>query len=59
MGCEERYEGYVGIPFQDSRYQATYLAPNEQTWAQDDREVVCVAFADDGEMNGSIEGSEE
>ncbi|MGH9117222.1 MAG: septum formation family protein [Acidimicrobiales bacterium] len=58
-GCEERYDEYVGISFQDSRLQATYLAPNEQTWAQGDREVVCIAFADDGELDGSIEGSRE
>lgn len=58
-GCEERFEDYVGISFQESRLQATFLAPTEDTWAGGDREVVCVAFLDDGDLDESIEGSGE
>jgi hypothetical protein len=58
-GCEESFEGYVGIPYQESRFQATYVAPSEETWAGGDREVVCFAYVPRGVLRRSIEGAAE
>jgi hypothetical protein len=58
-GCEDRFEDYVGVSFQESRFLATFLSPTEETWAQGDREVVCFAYVDEGTLTESIEGSNE
>jgi hypothetical protein len=58
-GCEVGFEGYVGVPYQESRFQATYVAPSEETWAGGDREVVCFAYVPQGVLRRSIEGAEE
>jgi hypothetical protein len=57
--CEARFEDYIGLPFQESRFQATYIAPSGETWADGDREVVCFAYVARGELRRSIEGSAE
>jgi hypothetical protein len=57
--CEARFEDYVGLAFQESRFQATYIAPSEETWSAGDREVVCFAYVARGELRRSIEGSAE
>jgi hypothetical protein len=58
-GCEARFEDYVGLPFQQSRFQATFLAPSEDTWGDGDREVVCLAFSGTGELSESVEDANE
>lgn len=48
-GCLERFEDFVGIPFEESALMYGHLAPNEQSWDQsNDREVLCVAWLNDG-----------
>jgi hypothetical protein len=58
-GCEERFDRYVGISYQESRFQATFVAPTEATWGDGDREVVCFAYVPEGVLRESIEGTAE
>lgn len=41
--CLDRFSGYVGIPYQQSKLYFTYLLPSVRSWAGGDRTVVCVA----------------
>lgn len=63
-GCEEEFEGYVGTEYSESIYYINYLTPSEDTWAEGDREVVCVVYQRDEDQNpevltGSARDSEE
>jgi hypothetical protein len=43
--CIERFEGFVGIVYEDSVLNVTALYPSDQSWRlQDDREVVCAVY---------------
>jgi hypothetical protein len=57
-GCLARFTSFVGVTFDLSDLDATFLAPTEQSWnARDDREVICYLFDDDGaELEGSMRG---
>ena len=35
--CHDTFETYVGIPYDQSQYDATTLTPTENSWAQGDR----------------------
>lgn len=56
-GCLDRFEQYVGTAYPASELYATWLYPTETSWGEDDREVVCVLFAQDEQLEGSMEGS--
>ena len=44
------FTDYVGVPFQQSVFNATSINPTQQTWEElDDREVICVATSADGQ----------
>ncbi len=57
MGCIERFAGYVGTPYAESELFATWLFPTEMSWGAGDREVICVLFAEDGPLEGSMQDS--
>lgn len=57
--CTEAFEEYVGIPYADSLYFITYLQPTEESWEDGDREVVCILYDQDGQMEGSKKDSQE
>jgi hypothetical protein len=56
-GCTgDRFEAYVGLPYQESEIFSEPLAPSEETWNEaDDRTVICFAVASDGSASeGSV-----
>ena len=58
--CEAAFEPYVGTGYQDSVWYVTTIPPNEQTWEEGDREVVCLLHTQEAtEVTGSAEGSGE
>lgn len=58
--CQASFEEYVGTAYEDSRWYLTSIPPNEATWAEGDREVVCLLhLQDESEVTGSAEGSGE
>lgn len=58
-GCIERFEAYVGAPYETSSLFVFPISPSEQTWEdQDDREVICTLVTEDqSPRTGSAEGS--
>jgi hypothetical protein len=58
--CQDAFEAYVGIAYEDSQWYVTSIPPSEETWAEGDREVVCLLhLQDESEVTGSAEGSGE
>lgn len=41
-GCKEDFADYVGISYERSALSLTWLQPTESTWADGDREIMCV-----------------
>ena len=47
--CLDRFEGFVGLAYEDSILDITALYPSSESWGQhNDREVVCAIY----DMNG-------
>jgi hypothetical protein len=43
MGCYDRFESFVGVPYEDSELYFLSLEPTQESWAQlGDREIVCL-----------------
>ncbi|MEX2660017.1 MAG: septum formation family protein [Acidimicrobiales bacterium] len=57
-GCIQRFERYVGALPETTDLGLFSITPNRRTWGTGDREVICAAFALDGDvLEGSIEGA--
>jgi Septum formation len=58
--CLPAFEAYVGVSYDDSRYQIGTLVPNEDGWRSGDHEFVCSAY-DPGnpQLTSSIRNSGE
>jgi hypothetical protein len=56
-GCLDAFEDFVGVPWEESYYDYSWVAPDEVTWTEhDDRLVQCLAIDPEGEHTGSLEG---
>jgi hypothetical protein len=56
--CTAEYIPYVGAEYGHSNLVIKYFAPNEQTWKQGDREIVCLVGTETGGLTGTVKGSE-
>ena len=58
-GCFMRFEGAVGVSYEESILLYTTLYPTEDSWNRlDDREVICVAYHMEAEkLTGSVLGT--
>ena len=55
--CGPSFESFIGLGYEASAYDYSYYFPTEESWAAGDREVLCVAFADDAsKITGSLKG---
>lgn len=57
--CLPAFEEFVGEPYLDSRFDFSYYYPTEESWANGDREVLCVIYDPEGPVTGSLEGVTE
>lgn len=56
--CAQRYQGYVGVDYQDSAYFFTYLLPSPRGWDQGkDRKIVCFVTTTGQQLRASVKGS--
>lgn len=56
--CGQRYESYVGVPYQDSSLFYTYLLPSPRSWQEgDDRNVICFVTTTGEQLHASVKGS--
>ena len=58
--CRPAFEDYVGVAYDDSRWFGTFINPSASTWADGDREIVCVLHTQEEEpVAGSARGTAE
>jgi hypothetical protein len=56
--CRPAFDDYVGIAYDDSDWYGTFINPSESTWADGDREIVCVLHTqDETSVTGSAKDS--
>jgi hypothetical protein len=57
--CIGAFEEFVGIPWEESSLTYFFLQPTADTWEEiGDREVLCAVYSTDGDLTGSVAGSE-
>ena len=58
-GCYDRFETFVGMPWDNSELDFWYLEPTKESWEQgNDREVICAITSYDGsQLVGSMRGA--
>jgi hypothetical protein len=55
--CVERFEAFVGKDYESSSLDVAMLYPSRESWAQNDREVVCAVYdLDAKKLTGSVKG---
>lgn len=55
--CLERFEDYVGLPFDESSLRFSYLFPSFPSWNDgDDRDVICLVVSTDEPLTSSAKG---
>ncbi len=54
--CLPAFDQFVGEPYLDSRFDFSYYYPTDQSWANGDREVLCVIYDPEGPVVGSLAG---
>ena len=55
--CLERFDGFVGLEYENSILEIVTLYPTNESWKQDDREVVCALYdMNDEKLVGSTRG---
>jgi len=47
--CRRRFADFVGLEYDSSRLELTYLYPTSQSWRDGDRLFLCAVSAPDGE----------
>lgn len=58
QGCLDRFEDFVGLPYEQSEFYLTVLRPSEETWEEvDDREVVCLLVPESGVLTFNARNS--
>lgn len=56
--CIDRFAAYVGRDYESSVLDVATMYPTQESWSQDDREVVCALYDMSGEkLVGSVKGS--
>lgn len=55
--CTSAFPGFVGIDFDKSTLNFSYYYPTEASWAQGDREILCLVVDPAGKTTGSLKGA--
>jgi len=55
--CTRAFEAFVGLEYDASELLLRTIAPSAATWAQGDREILCVISDPIGPVAGSLEGA--
>lgn len=57
--CVAEFEGYVGLPYEESELLLTTVNPSQESWDGGDRETICALNLDgNAELTGSQRDSE-
>ncbi|MGC0368776.1 septum formation family protein [Microbacterium sp. SLBN-111] len=56
--CKGKFTDFVGIAYDDSVLNYSYIYPTEPMWAQGDREIICLIFDPAGEVSGTLSNAQ-
>ncbi|HEY6414866.1 MAG TPA: septum formation family protein [Acidimicrobiales bacterium] len=54
--CVGNFEGFVGMPYEQSVLEVTWLEPTAGSWDAGDRELLCMVADPAGDVTGSLAG---
>jgi len=57
QACDEAFASYVGVSYDESTLDYSYVGPSAETWDLGDRQIACLLIDPAGETTGSLEGS--
>jgi hypothetical protein len=58
--CAQRFTGYVGVNYLDSKLFFTYLLPSPRSWeSDDDRSVICFITTTGAKLTSSVKGTKQ
>jgi hypothetical protein len=58
--CIPAFGSYVGLSYEQSRYDLTYVTPTEDSWNEGDHAVQCAAYdPDNTELTASLRGANQ
>jgi hypothetical protein len=55
--CTTEFNGFVGLDYQESTLDFAYYYPTEESWANGDREILCLIVDPAGQVTGSLAGA--
>lgn len=55
--CTDRFDMFVGLDYTNSELEFAYYYPTAASWAQDDREILCLIMDPAGKVTGSLDGA--
>jgi hypothetical protein len=55
--CTTEFNNFVGLDYQSSSLDFAYYYPTEESWANGDREILCLIVDPAGQVEGSLQGS--
>lgn len=56
-GCTAAFNTFVGIDYNASKLAYSYYYPTAESWAQGDREILCIISDPAGKTTGSLKGA--
>lgn len=54
QSCDEAFVSFVGVSYDESTLEYTYVAPTSDTWELGDRQIACLITDPAGETTGSL-----
>nr|WP_246401681.1 septum formation family protein [Jiangella mangrovi] len=55
--CTTEFQTFVGLAYEESALDFTWLQPTAESWDQGDRELVCLVYDPAGPVTGSLRGA--
>jgi Septum formation len=52
--CTAEFEGFVGLPYEDSMLHMYFVIPSEELWDAGDQVVLCTIYDPDGDTTGTL-----
>jgi hypothetical protein len=52
--CTAEFEGFVGLPYEDSTLHVNLVTPSEERWDAGDRVVLCMIYDPAGDTTGTL-----
>jgi hypothetical protein len=56
--CLAEFETFVGVAYEQSALEVTWLEPTPESWERGDHELVCMITDPAGQTTGSLEGAD-